>query len=226
MNSDEHARGNPEQVLALSYAPEAARPAMAALFALDDTLGQILRTTREPVIGQMRLTWWYEALNGLDSGDVPAEPVLQALAAHVLPCGVSGSLLGQMIDAWEVLIDSETVGDDALEIHARRGIILFGAGATILVLPSGDPVAPAGRGWALADLARHVSDSSIAARAAVTASAPLEVATQARWSRNGRVLGGLAHLARMDLLVPFDRPLRRATPARVWRLLRHRMTGR
>ena len=224
--SDEYVRDDPERVLALSYAPPAAREGLAALFALDATLGQILRTTREPVIGQMRLTWWFEALNRLDSGDVPAEPVLQALAMHVLPRGVTGALLGQMIDAWEVLIDDDTVDNDALEIHARRGIILFGAAGTILDLPASDPVAPAGRGWALVDLARHVSDAQVARHAAAMAKAPLNAATHARWSRAGRSLGALAHLAAMDLAVPLDTPIRRAAPKRIWRLLRHRMTGR
>ena len=37
-----------ERTLALSYAPAAARAGVAALLALDDTLGTLLRTTREP----------------------------------------------------------------------------------------------------------------------------------------------------------------------------------
>ena len=69
-----------ERALALSYAAETVRPGVAALFSLDDTLGQILRTTREPLVGQMRLTWWHEALRALDGAPPPAQPVLQALA--------------------------------------------------------------------------------------------------------------------------------------------------
>jgi phytoene synthase len=53
---------NPERALALSYAPASTRPGLEALFALDTALGTILKTTREPIVGQMRLTWWYEAL--------------------------------------------------------------------------------------------------------------------------------------------------------------------
>lgn len=226
MKKDDNSRGNPEQTLALSYALEGARAGVLALFALDATLGQILRSTREPVIGQMRLTWWFEALNKLDTGDVPAEPVLQALSVHVLPKGVSGAGLGEMIDAWEVLIDGDALDGQALATHARRGVILFGAAATLLGLSAADPVAPAGRGWALADLARHVSDPSIAAQAAALAEAPLAAATQARWSREGRALGALAHLAKMDLLVPLDIPVRYAAPGRIWRLFKHRLTGR
>jgi phytoene synthase len=217
---------DPERVLALSYAHAAVRPAVAALFALDDTLGRILRTTREPVVGQMRLTWWYEALERLDAAPPPAEPVLQALAVHVLPRGVTGAGLAGMIDAWEVLLDPDTPDDPTLQAYAARGVILFGAAGTILGAEPGDPVAPAGRGWALADLSRHVGDENIARRAAGLAASALAAATAPKWSRNARCLGALAHLARMDLAVAPDVPVRRGSPARVARALLHRATGR
>lgn len=217
---------DPERALALSYAPMRVRPGVAALFALDDTLGRILRTVREPVIGQMRLTWWHDALGRLDAGAAPAEPVLQGLAAHVLPHGITGARLADMIDAWEVLLDPDTPDDSTLEAYARRGTILFGAAATLLGAAAADPVAPAGRGWALADLARHVRDTGVAARARGLAEGPLTAATAARWSRAARTLGALVHLARMDLAVPPGMTIRPASPARVWRMLRHRLTGR
>lgn len=216
---------DPERALALSYAPGDVRAGVAALFALDDTLGRILRTTREPVIGQMRLTWWHEALTRLDSAPPPAEPVLQALAALVVP-RVSGATLAGMIDAWEALLDADTPDDATLEAYATRGVILFGAAGTLLGAAPGDPVAPAGRGWALADLARHVEDTSVSARARGLAESPLKAATAARWTRPARSLGALAHLARMDLALPSGMPIRSASPARVWRMLRHRLTGR
>jgi phytoene synthase len=215
-----------ERLLALSYAPAAIRPAVTALFALDDVLGRILRTTREPMVGQMRLTWWYEALERLDSAPPPAEPVLQALAAHLLPRGVTGGRLALMIDAWEVLLDPDVPDDATLEAYAARGVILFGAAGTVLGAAQGDPVAPAGRGWALADLSRHIGEPAVAARAAALAAAALSAATERKWSRDARSLGALAHLARMDLAVALDVPVRRGSPARVARVLLHRMTGR
>lgn len=217
-------RADPERALALSYAPSEARGGVAALFALDDTLGRILRTTREPMIGQMRLTWWHEALTKLDTAAPPAEPVLQALATHVVP-RVSGATLAGMIDAWEALLDAEKPDDATLEIYATRGTILFGAAGTLLRAAPADPIAPAGRGWALADLARHVGDATVATQARRLAEGPLKAATAVRWTRPARTLGALAHLARMDLAVASGTPIRPASPARVWRMLRHRVTG-
>lgn len=224
--ADDPAMVDPERVLALSYAAADRRNGVAALFALDDVLGRILRTTREPLVGQMRLTWWYEALERLDSVPPPAEPVLRALAAHVLPRGVTGARLAAMIDAWEVLLNADTPDDTVLEAYAARGLILFGAGGTVLGAAPGDPVAPAGRGWALADLSRHIGDAEVASRAAALAGRALAGATAPRWSRDARCLGVLAHLARMDLAVAPDVPVRRGSPARVARALLHRATGR
>lgn len=217
---------DPERALALSYAPREVRAGVTALFALDDTLARILRTTTEPVIGQMRLTWWYEALRTLDQGSAPAEPVLRALATEVLPHGVTGSRLAALIDSWEVLLDPDMPDDATLERYAGRGTILFGAAATIMGARATDPVAPAGRGWALANLALHVEDAGISGRAAELARVGLDLATSTHWSRRARSLGAMAHLARLDLAVPRGQPIRRGAPGRVSRMLWHRMTGR
>ncbi|SUJ19690.1 Uncharacterised protein [Sphingomonas paucimobilis] len=79
-----------EQALAVGYASASAREGFAALLDLDHQLASILQSTTEPMIGQMRLTWWYEVLEKLDREPVPAHPVLQRLAASVLPSGVRG----------------------------------------------------------------------------------------------------------------------------------------
>lgn len=214
---------DPERALALSYAPLGARAALAALFALDETLGQILRTTREPLVGQMRLTWWHEALCALDTAPPPAQPVLQALAAEVLPRGVRGARLAELIDGWEVLLEADPIGEADVIAHGeRRGTALFAAAGSILGCPSTDRVAAAGAGWALADLATHVRDAQVAARAATLAQGKLDEAMAGRWSRAGRPLGALALSARMDL----SGKAPPAAPRRVARLAWHRLTGR
>ena len=51
LQDDAGSASDAERSLALSYAPAAARAGLEALFALDATLGAILKTTREPVVG-------------------------------------------------------------------------------------------------------------------------------------------------------------------------------
>jgi phytoene synthase len=218
---------NPEQELAFSYAGTGSRAGLVAVFALDTALANILRTTREPMVGQMRLTWWHEALTRLDSAAPPAEPVLQALVSEALPRGISGARLAGMIDGWEELLDAEALDDAAMGRHAdARGGALFAMAGEMLGARDTDPVVPAGKGWALADLGRHLSDRSAAERALGLAAAPLAEAGRVRWSRAARPLGALAHIARMNLAVPLDRPLPTGAPRRVARLLLHRLWGR
>ena len=202
----------------MSYAPGRSRAALDALFGLDAALGNVLRTTREPLVGQMRLAWWREALQGLDATGAPAEPVLQSLTAAVLPLGITGRALSEMVEAWEPLLDD--IGTGSIDDHARlRGRALFTmAGMAVGAAPD-DPVGDAGEGWALADLAANLSDAALASQVRERAATMLTQSRRPRWSRRGRALGALALIA--------DRQLSGPVPAIfVLRLARFRLTGR
>ena len=206
-----------ERRMVLSYSASDTRAGLAALLALDDTLAAILRSTRDPMVGQLRLTWWHDALSALDTRPAPAEPVLRAIERDVMP-KVSGAVLAGMIEGWVELLDPESLDAERLARFAEgRGGGLFAAVGTVLGANVDDPVGEAGRGWALTDLALHVSDPKAAALARSMAAQHLAAATARRWSRAGRPLGAMAHLAAMA-------PDRGA--ARVGRALWHRLTGR
>jgi phytoene synthase len=211
-------RVDPLHDLALSYAPRGKLAGVKALFSLDAALGQVLRTTSEPMVGQMRLAWWREALTRLDVTPSPAEPVLESLARDALPLGATGTALSRMADGWETLLGD--IDDDALTSYANdRGAILFEQAGTVIGAGSGDPLALAGRGWALADLAGNVGDAEVADRARRMANEAFGDVTGKRWSRQGRVLGALALAARLAL----------EGPPRPWWVARfawHRISGR
>lgn len=190
-----------ERELVLSYAPVAARAGLAALLALDDRLGGIVATTTEPVIGQMRLTWWFEALERLDTAPPPAEPLLQALAAAVLPAGVRGAELAGMIDGWEPLLTEPA--PDSAACARERGGRLFAAAARVLG-EADARIEPLGAAWA-----------------SVQQGAAMEHLFARPWPRALRPLGALALLAASDLAG--GRP---GSPGRVTRLFWHRLTGR
>lgn len=218
---------DPERALALYYAPAPRRAGLAALLMLDDTFAQVLRGTREPLVGQMRLTWWHDALSALDRAAPPAQPVLRAVAADVLPHGVSGARLAGMIEGWETVLDPDPLSEPALRSYAAaRGAGLFDSAARVLGADPRDPLDAAGQGWALADLARHSRDDVGAAAPRRLARAALGVAAGHRWSRAGRALGALAQIARMDLALPVGTPPSVGAPGRVARLAFHRITGR
>ncbi len=192
---DKRMSNDPERALALTYAPAGGRRvALAALLALDDTLGDVVRTTTQPAIGQIRLAWWRDSLKRLDSAPPPAMPVLEGLATHVLPLGVSGARLAAMVDGWDVLIEQEVLDAAALaEFAAGRGGVLFGIAAEVL---GGDAAGAArpGEGWALIDLARYSQDAGVAARAMEQAGEPLGATLRGV----PRSLGLLALAARLD----------------------------
>lgn len=217
---------DPERALILAYAPADGRAALLALLALDDALAQLLRTTSQPAVGQLRLAWWREALAKLDTAPPPAEPVLRGLAAELLPRGVTGASLVPIVHGWEVLVEEEEALDAlALARYAAgRGSLFVAAGAALG--SQGDPLASGGEGWALADLARHLGDGTEADAARAAAAPRLAAALGQRWSRRGRALGALAHRARMDLDLPVNAPAPAGAPKRVARLLWHRLSGR
>lgn len=208
-----------ERRLILSYAPPAARAGLAALLDLDDELAAVLARVTEPMIAQMRLTWWHDALSALDRAPPPAQPVLVALAHEVLPRGILGGELARLIEGWEALLEGEANDREV------RAAFAEGRGARLFVLAArlcgGEDarVEAVGRGWALAGLTR-TTDAVSEARAT------LDAALAGRWPRSLRALSALAHRARMDLATPPATPPPAATPGRVARLAWHRLTGR
>ena len=209
---------SPER-LAVSYAPRHVRPALAALLSLDRRFGTIVRTTGEPMIGLMRLTWWRDALVQLDQAQAPAEPLLRDLQMHVLPYGVSGAQLGELAGGWAVLLDP--IEPAALTTHGDdRGSRLFYLAAEVLGAGHAtNAVAMAGRGWAFADLAAHIRDAESADLARERARDAFRHAFATPWPTAMRPLGALALLHAM-----------RIEGGSAWhdamRLIRFRLVGR
>ncbi|WP_294077491.1 hypothetical protein [Sphingomonas sp.] len=205
----------------LTYAPSpAGAEGLTALFALDDRLAETVRTTSEPMLGQIRLQWWHDALIALDSAAAPPEPVLQAIAERIVAAGTPGSALAPLALAWQVLLQSE-LGPAEVDAFAQRGRTLFGVAATVLGARADAFVAAGGEGWALADLAGKLSDPREAGLVRAAAAGRLDRACAARWPRALRPLGAMAHLARLDLS-----DVSAGSPRRVARALWHRLTGR
>lgn len=211
---------DPDRILALSYVPTARRPALEALWRLDVALGAVLAGGREPMISRIKLAWWREALEKLDRERAPAEPVLQALAVQVLPKGVSGADLAEMVEGWEALLSSEPLTAEELALYAEgRGARLFRYSARLL---GGESRAGAGERWALVDLARHSNE--VDAEAALVAARALP--PQGQWPARLRPLGMLAALAARDAEPARPRWEPQGAPGRMLRMLRLRLMGR
>ena len=184
----------PLQRLATAYGPKFIQSGMRHIWALDARMADIVRTTSEPMIGQMRLTWWHEALSeGKGAGD----PLLEALRADVLGQAGAGGLLSA-IEGWEVLLEPLPLSDGQLIAFAEhRGGGLF---RQIGWLAGDCPLwlAQAGMAWALWDLSGRMSDAATAARAMALAPEFLADVPERGWPRPLLPLRILTGLARWD----------------------------
>lgn len=145
--------------------------------------------TSEPMLGQMRLAWWRDALGKSMAERPRGDAVLDAIGAHW--AGREAALV-QMVDGWEVLVTAERIGaQEATGFGEGRGAF-FAALASDAALVVIRRCAAAGFRWALADAVTGVSDEN--ERAA------LITAGLARSGEGGRLPADLRALAVLEAL--------------------------
>jgi phytoene synthase len=94
-------RVDPDRWLSSRFIAQAApRAAVIAIYAFDHELARAPRVASNALLGEMRLTWWREALDEIFEGRaVRQHPTAQALAAAVGGHGLQREGLEIMIDA-------------------------------------------------------------------------------------------------------------------------------
>jgi phytoene synthase len=191
------------------------------LWALDGALGKVLATGREPMISRIRLAWWREALERLDREAPPKEPVLEAVATHLLPAGLSGAELAAMEEAWLAILATSRSKRRLWRPMPPGAAADLDFGARLLGGRTAH-LASAGEAWALVDLARHSTEPHDVEAALAAARARR---FPRRWPRALRPLGMLAVLAARDLRRGPSAWEEAGAPPRTARMLRHRLTG-
>ena len=77
-------------------------------------------TTTEPLIGQVRLQWWRDAIGAVFDGRPPAHPVATALAEVTAIHGLARTPFERMVDGRELELSAAPADDPAtLESHAE-----------------------------------------------------------------------------------------------------------
>ena len=193
--------------------PVELRPAFDALFGIDDALAEVVTSSTQPALGAIRLAWWREALERLDSSAPPPEPRLQAVASQLLPRGIAGSALAELEDGWAAML--EEVPD--IGRIGERGAKLFAIGAKLLGSDD-EMLKPAGRLYAC-ELAKRRQLASVPCP-----TGEMLMLAGHRFPRRLRPLIALARLAARDVKqAPAIEP--EATPGRAAALLSHRLFG-
>lgn len=201
-----------DRELALIHVPARVREAFRALFAIDAAMGDVVARSTDPGLGRIKLAWWREQLEALDSRLPPAEPRLQAVAEHLLPMAVTGAEVAELEAGWATLLDAQLDP----ELIAERGESLFGMGGKLL--GSNDPkLGEAGALYALASVGRRgVPELFEPARER------LERLRGHRFGKQARPLTMLARAAARDL----DRQEPEGCRPRAAAMLAHRWSGR
>ncbi len=187
-------------------------------------MGDVLQTTREPMVGQIRLAWWRERLEELGVGPgAPPEPRLLAVERELLPRGIKGAELARLERGWVSLFDPFPWEVGTSEAIWFRGRLLFALAADLMERTD-DAIEGAGGLWALVDTARHCSDAPSREMLMSQARTFARGLSGSRFSAKLRPLSMLAVLAVRDLAgPPFEAEGR---PGRALALLRHRLSGR
>lgn len=163
------------------------REPLSIALQLDRRLARIVSRTHEPMLGQMRLAWWREALGKPASERPQGDVVLDAIGNHW--AGREATLIA-MVDGWEVLITADPLDSLAIESFGKQRSAFFGALVEDhLQQAAQDNIAASAYRWALADAAARVSDAN--ERAALIAAG---AACPSTGGRLPKVLRGLAVL--------------------------------
>jgi len=147
-----------DRYLAALLAPAAARGDLAAVAAFSGELVRVRDTVTNPMIGEIRLQWWRDALQQVARGDVIGHPVADALGATIRRHSLPLALLEDVIDARSRDIARQPPADDAelaTYLFQSEGA-LFEAALIILGVPTGsrarEAARPAGQTYGLARL--------------------------------------------------------------------------
>ena len=148
-----------ERYLAALFAPDARRPALMALYAFNIEIAKIAEIVSEPMLGQIRLQWWREAIAELYEGTPREHAVVEALGRAISMHELSRVRLDRMIDARALDLE-QTVFPD---IAALKAYVAGTAGTlselTLEVLGAADEATLAAAGhaglaWGLTGLLR------------------------------------------------------------------------
>lgn len=198
--------------MALLHIPPRVRESFAALFAIDAAMADVVARATDPNVARIKLAWWREQLEALDTEPAPAEPRLQAVAGQLLPLGISGQEVAELEPGWATLLDEQV---DA-RLVATRGSTLFRLGARLLGSDD-ERVSDAGALYALASVGRRgVPELFEPAQDHVSR------LRRHRFARRIRPLTMLARAAARDL----SRQEPEGSRGRIAAMLAHRWSGR
>lgn len=186
---------SPEIAVALAYARSSARPLFQAVFDLDRNLGRAVAVASEPIVGQIRLAWWRDALSSTPADQPRGNPLLDQIKGQF---GGSPSGLTQLVDGWEAMLLSDPGENEAIRaLCTGRAQAFIAIAHQIGATDTDEAVSFAAERWSLADLAARCSDKD--RRSAIVAFSRSCEGEKARVTRSMRPLAVLRALGERSL---------------------------
>ncbi len=151
-----------DRYLTALFAPADRREAIFALYAFNAEVARTREAVNEPILGQIRLEWWREAIDGIYQGEVREHPVVEGLSAAVRQYGLDRVCFDTLLDARAADLDEAPPADlAALENYAgATSGTLSELAMAVLGFADGAPARAAhliGTAWALIGLMRAVA---------------------------------------------------------------------
>ena len=143
---------DPERFLTSLFAADEDRPALHALYALNLELARVAGSVSEPILGQIRLQWWREAIDGIYAGTPRQHQVVLALEPAIRERGLPREPFEALISGRELELEDEPPATlDELEAYldATNGT-LVALGLHALGAKEGDAVLETGRAVGIA----------------------------------------------------------------------------
>jgi 15-cis-phytoene synthase len=146
-------QADPDRWLSSRFIEDAqARADVIAVYAFDNELARAPRVASNPLMGEIRLTWWGEVLDEIFEGrPVRRHPAAEALAAAVARHGLARAPLETMIDARYRELDPAPMSETETLDWARDTGGLASQVAAQILDPATDPkmALAGGSAWAL-----------------------------------------------------------------------------
>jgi phytoene synthase len=150
-----------DRYLATLFAPEPARDALMALYAFGADVARIPEAVSEPMMGEIRLQWWRDALDTVERGERTGNPVADGLGAAMRDYALPKPILVSVIDARAFDLSGGAMPDmPALQAYLQKTAgNLFALAARIVAGGAHDSDADraareAGQAWGLTGLLR------------------------------------------------------------------------
>jgi len=152
-------RADPDRWLASRFiADTRTRADVIALYAFNNELARIAESVHEPLMGEIRLTWWREAVEEIFAGGAMRHhPVVEALAGAVRRRGLARAPLDAMIEARFADLEPEILAEEAAldgYLDGTAGAVMALGAAITAATADAEALRPVARAWGLAGLLR------------------------------------------------------------------------